>query len=277
MAPALAIIAGRGDLPRLLAEHCARLGRPYRVVRLEGVELPWLGTHPAIPAAFEKPGRLFAALREAGCREVTFAGGIRRPGLNPLRFDLKMLKIAPRLLAGMRDGDDRTLRLVAEIFEQEGLHLVAAHEILSDLLVPAGVLTSAAPGAADREDAARAAGIVAAMGAADIGQAVVVAQGLCLGVETIQGTDALLDFVARTGAAYRPDPDGTRGILYKAPKPGQDWRIDLPAVGPATVDGARAAGLAGLVLPAGGVLMLGRDATIDAADAAGLFIWGREA
>jgi hypothetical protein len=276
VAPALAIIAGRGDLPRLLAEDCARRARPYRVVRLEGVELPWLGDHPVIPAAFEKPGRLFAGLRDAGCKEVVFAGGIRRPGLNPLRFDLTMLKLAPKVLAGLRAGDDRTLRMVAEIFEAEGLRLVGAQEVLADLLVPAGVLTRAVPGEADRADADRAARIVAALGRADVGQAAVVAQGICLGVESIQGTDALLAFVARTATGYRPDSNGARGVLYKAPKPGQDWRMDLPAVGPATVEGARAAGLAGLVLPAGSVLMLGREATVTAADAAGLFIWGRE-
>jgi DUF1009 family protein len=148
--------------------------------------------------------------------------------------------------------------------------------VLADLLVPAGVLTRAAPCRADREDAERAAAIVAALGGADVGQAAVVAQGICLGVESIQGTDALLAFVARTADGYRPDPDGARGVLYKAPKPGQDWRMDLPAVGAATVEGARTAGLAGLVLPAGSVLMLGREATVAAADAAGLFIWGRD-
>jgi UDP-2,3-diacylglucosamine hydrolase len=273
---ALAIVAGRGDLPRLLAEDCARRGRPYSVVRLEGMDLPWLDGHPVIPAAFEKPGRLFTALRDAGCRDVTFAGGIRRPGLNPLRFDLKMLKLAPRILSGMRAGDDQTLRVVADIFEQEGLRLVAPHEILADLLASAGVMTRASPGAADRADAERAAEIAAALGKVDVGQAVVVAQGICLGVESIQGTDALLDFVARTAGGYRPDPGGAGGVLYKAPKPGQDWRLDLPAIGPATVEGAARAGLAGLVLLAGGVLILDREATVAAADETGLFIWGRD-
>jgi DUF1009 family protein len=130
---------------------------------------------------------------------------------------------------------------------------------------------------ADRDDAARAAAIVAALGAADAGQGAVVAQGLCLGLETIQGTDAMLDFVARTGAGFRHDPAGARGVLLKAPKPGQDWRIDLPAVGPDTMRAAAAAGLAGVVVQAGGVLLLGRDETVAAADAAGIFLWGREA
>jgi UDP-2,3-diacylglucosamine hydrolase len=272
----LAIIAGRGSLPRLIAEECRRRARPYQVVRLPGVDLAWAEGLPVIQAEFEKPGRLFGALRRAGIGDVTFAGGIKRPDLNPLRFDLKMLSLAPRVLSGLRGGDDKVLRLVAEIFEAEGLQLVGAHELLSGLLAPAGALTRARPSEADVADIRRAREIAALLGRADVGQATVVAQGVCLGLESIQGTDALLAFVARTGAGYRPDPEGARGVLFKAPKPGQDWRIDLPAIGPETVRGAQAAGLAGIVVEAGGVLLLDREALVAACDAARLFLWGWE-
>ena len=273
---ALGIVAGRGALPRMIAEDCARRGRPYRVVAMEGVGLDWEADHPVIRAVFEKPGRLFADLRAAGCTEVTFAGGVARPELNPLRFDLTMLRLAPKVLAGVRGGDDRTLRLLAQVFEDAGFRLVPAQAILTDLLAPPGMLARARPSDADRADAARAAAIVAALGAVDVGQGAIVAQGICLGVESIQGTDAMLAFVARTGASFRPDPSGARGVLYKAPKPGQDWRIDLPAIGPATIAAAAAAGLAGVAVRARGVLILGREETAAAADAAGLFLWARE-
>lgn len=270
----IAIIAGRGALPRLLAEDCARRGQPYRVVVFEGMALDWLDGHPTLPAVFEKPGRLFADLRRAGCRTVTLAGGIARPELKPRRFDLTMLRLAPRILGGIRSGDDATLRLVAEILEGEGLRLRAPHDILADLLAAPSVPTRAQPSEADRADAARAAAILAHLGAADVGQAAVVAGGLCLGVETIQGTDAMLGFVARTDPRHRGQ---ARGVLVKAPKAGQDWRVDLPAIGPDTVSAAAEAGLAGIAVQAGGVLILDREATIARADAAGLFLWGREA
>lgn len=272
----LAIVAGRGVLPRLIAEDCARRGLPYRVVVFTGVDLDWAQAHPRLAAAFEKPGRLFSDLRAAGCGRVTFAGGISRPSVNPLRFDGKMLRLAPKLLAGMKAGDDATLRMVAEVFEAEGLRLVAAQEVLADLLAPAGVMGRVAPGRSDRRDAGRAARIVRKLGAADVGQGAVVAQGICLGVESIQGTDAMLDFVARTGPALRPDPSAGRGVLFKGPKPGQDRRMDLPAIGPDTVAAAARAGLAGIAVRAGRVLVLDRSACIGAADAAGLFLWGRE-
>lgn len=271
----IAIVAGRGALPRLIAEDCRRRGQSYRVVIFEGIELDWLDGHPVLAAIFEKPGRLFSDLRAAGCSTVTFAGGMSRPRLNPLRFDLKLLSFAPKVLAGVRSGDDTTLRLVAEIFEAEGLTLRAPHEILAGLLAPEGVLTQAGPSEPDRADALRAEAIVTALGVADVGQGAVVGQGVCLGLESIQGTDAMLEFVARTGAAFRHDPDGARGILFKAPKPGQDWRMDLPAIGAETIRAAARAGLAGIVVQAGGVLIIGRQETVAAADAAGLFIWGR--
>lgn len=274
---ALAIVAGRGDLPRMLAEECRRQGRPYHLVIFEGIRLDWVAGHPVIPAVYEKPGRLFAALRQAGCTEIVFAGGIRRPRLSLSRFDFKAVTLAPRLFRALASGDDAALRIVAGIFEDEGLKIVAAHQILADLIVGEGVLTRVAPSEADRRDAARAAEIAEALGRVDVGQGAVVAQGICLGLESIQGTDAMLDMVARSAADFRPDPDGARGVLLKAPKPGQDWRSDLPAIGPGTVEAAHRAGLAGVVVQAGGVLILGRGETIARADDLGLFIWGRPA
>lgn len=275
-ADGIAIVAGRGTLPRLIAEDCRRRRIPYRVVIFEGVTLDWLPGHPVLHEIFEKPGKLFADLRGAGCGVVTFAGGMTRPKLKPTRFDLKFLGMAPRLLSGLKAGDDATLRTVAEIFEAEGFRIRAPHEILRGLLVAPGVASRLHPGPADRADTDRAFAIVTALGAADVGQCAVVAQGLCLGLESIQGTDAMLEFVAATGAAFRRDPAGGRGVLYKGPKPGQDWRIDLPAIGPETIRRAAAAGLAGIAVQAGGVLMIGREDCLATADAAGLFLWGYE-
>ncbi|MHA3913355.1 LpxI family protein [Halovulum sp. GXIMD14793] len=273
----LAIVAGQGDLPRLIAEERARQTQPYRVVQFEGTTLDWLGDHPVIKGVFEKPGRLFSDLRKAGCNKITFAGGMRRPRLSPLRFDLTGIRLAPKLFSALRSGDDAALRTVSEIFEAEGLDVVGAHELLSGLLVPEGVLGKVQPTDEDRDDAARAAELVAAIGAVDAGQGAVVAQGICLGLESIQGTDAMLEFVATSAGGFRPDPEGAQGVLLKAPKPGQDWRVDLPAIGLRTVELAHAAGLSGLAVQANAVLVLGLEETIAKADELGLFLWGRPA
>jgi DUF1009 family protein len=145
--------------------------------------------------------------------------------------------------------------------------------LLTGLLAPDGAFAGPAPDEAAQADIARARELAAAIGALDVGQGAVVAQGVCLGLETIQGTDALLDFVAATPQRLRPE-SGRAGVLYKGPKPGQDWRMDLPAIGPETVRRAADAGLAGIAVRAGGVLVLGREATVAAAERAGLFLWG---
>lgn len=269
------IIAGTGALPRMIAEARAAAGQPTLVIAFEGLALDWLAAHPHATPPFEKPGRLFAALRRAGCDAVTFAGGMTRPRLDPLRFDLTALRLAPRILPLLKRGDDTLLRGLAAVFEAEGFRVLAPHALLEGLLATEGVPTRARPSPADEADAARAAAIVQGLGALDLGQGAVVAQGLCLGVETVQGTDALLDFVARTASAHRPDPAGARGLLLKAPKPGQDWRADLPAIGPETLRRAAAAGLAGVAVEAGGVLVLGHAETVAEADRLGLFLWGR--
>ncbi|MEO1540995.1 MAG: UDP-2,3-diacylglucosamine diphosphatase LpxI [Pseudomonadota bacterium] len=267
----LAIVAGAGVLPRLLAEGERGEDRPHLVIAFDGIAPDWIEAHPHEVVPFEKPGRLLRALKGHGIRRVCFAGGMQRPQLKPLRFDATLLRWAPRLLPALRGGDDALLRLLAEFFEVNGYTVVAAHDLSVALMEPAGVPTRTQPTDADRKDAARARAILGALAPHDVGQAAVVAQGLCLGIETVQGTDALLRFVAQNPVRM-PDPEGGRGVLVKTPKEGQDARLDMPAIGPDTIRHAADAGLSGLVIEAGAVMVLGREEVVALADAAGLFI-----
>ena len=264
------VVAGAGVLPRLIAEDRRARGLDHVVIAFEGAAPDWLAAHPHAVLPFEKPGALFRALRRAGADTVVFAGGMSRPTLQPLRFDLTALRLAPTILPLLRRGDDALLRGLAAVFEREGFRIVGPHALLEALLAPAGDIAARPATAQERADAARGAELAAAIGALDVGQAAVVADGLCLGLETLQGTDALLDFVAATPHALRRAP----GTLYKGPKPGQDWRVDLPAVGPETMRRAARAGLSAVALRAGGVLVLGLEATRAEADRAGLALFG---
>ena len=263
----LAVSAGEGILPVevIRARHDAVM------VRIEGVESHNPGA-PEICARFEQLGQLFGDMRGAGVNQVCFAGAMRRPALNPVAFDSRMVELAPSLMAAMRGGDDGLLRFVARVFEEEGFAVVGAHEAVPGLLAAPGLMVGPKPSDADLADAMRATAILEALGPVDVGQAAVVAGGLCLGIETVQGTDFLLRLVAVTDPVLRR---GARGVLVKRPKPGQDLRFDLPAIGPETVAGAAAAGLAGIVAAPGAVMVLDRDATYSAARAAGLFLFGR--
>ena len=268
---ALGIISGGGLLPKVLAEDCADKGRAYFVVGFDGLAPDWMEAHPGGVFRFEALGALFDGLRQAAVTEVVFAGGMARPALDPAKADPTFLRIAPQLMAALQQGDDATLRFVCGLFEGEGFAVLGADQVVPGLLAEEGVLGAVSPGDADRADARRAAEIVAALGTADVGQGAVVADGICLGVEAIGGTDFLLESVARLPETLRRGG----GVLLKTPKPGQDRRFDLPAIGPGTVAAAKAAGLRGIVVEAGGVLLIDRAALVAAADDAGLFLWAR--
>lgn len=260
----LAVLAGQGALPQTIAaQHPAAL-----FVHFDGlaVDLP---EHEALAVSYERFGEMFAGLHAAGVTEVVFAGGLARPTLNPANFDTRMKELAPGFMTAMAGGDDGLLRAVIAAFEAEGFAVRGAHELIAELTAAPGLLAGPAPSQSDLNDAARAHAILRALGPLDVGQGVVVADGQALGVETAQGTDAMLGFVAMTPAKLR---QRARGVLVKAPKPGQDLRVDMPAIGPATIAAASRAGLAGIVINAGQVLLIERAETLAAAESAGLFL-----
>jgi DUF1009 family protein len=117
-------------------------------------------------------------------------------------------------------------------------------------------------------DIGRGVAVCRALGAVDVGQGCVVQQGLVLAVEAIEGTDAML---MRAGTVAR---GGLGGVLVKLAKPGQERRADLPTLGPVTIANTATAGLRGIAFEAGGALLAEREATVAAADAAGLFLLG---
>lgn len=265
----VAIIAGAGRLPAALA---AELDAPL-ICALEGYAPE--GLVPDHSFRVERLVPFFHALEDAGVTTVTFAGAVQRPRLDPALFDPATAQLVPRLLGAMQSGDDATLRVVIALFEEAGFAVAGTAQIAPALVPGAGVLTGT-PSAQDEKDAARAAAIVRALGAVDVGQGCVVAQGQCLAVEALPGTDAMLAGVAALPQMLRPDPGRGRGVFYKAPKPGQDMRIDLPTIGPGTVHAVARAGLGGIVWQAGGVICLERAEMTAAADTAGLFLWARE-
>jgi DUF1009 family protein len=263
----LGILACGGDLPLCLARTALAAGRPVFAVAVEGWAEPadWAG----LPHAVERvgaAGRILAALRANGVRQLVMAGRARRPSVLSLRPDATGARILARIGRAFFAGDDGLLRAVARVLEEEGFEILAPQAVLGDLLPGPGLLTRAAPDARARADIRRGIAVVNALGMVDVGQGAVVQQGLVLGVEAVEGTDALL---ARCASLKR---EGPGGVLVKLAKPGQDRRLDLPAVGPTTMAGAAAAGLAGIAVEAGATILVHRAATVAAADAAGLFL-----
>lgn len=266
-----ALIAGQGALPAILARALARSGTDHLVAEMEGFACAIPGVEP-LRFRIERLVPFLDHLAGQGVERVVMAGAIRRPRVEAELVDPRTATLLPRLIGAFGKGDDALLREVIGIFEDWGLTVVGADAIAPELVPPAGVLVGQ-PSDADARDVERAAELVSVLGRVDVGQGAVVAQGLCLGLETLPGTDAMLRYVAAEAAGLRPDPNGARGVLFKAPKPGQDRRIDLPTIGPDTVRAAAAAGLAGIAWEAGGVILLHRAEVEQLAAEAGLFLW----
>jgi DUF1009 family protein len=295
----LALICGQGRLPRIVAD--AQSQRPFVCV-LHGFEPD--GLTADLTFHLETLGSLLDALKSRGITQVCLCGAIRRPPIDPARLDAKTAPLVPRLQTALTSGDDGALRIVMDLFEETGLSIAAAHELVPDLLPVAGVMTLKSYAPQNAVEAQMGERTVAAMGARDAGQACVVRGDGVLAREDAAGTDAMLTRLARDRLAgsgdFLSNPIGTAsdmfggllgdasdwltggrsvddgGILFKAPKPGQDRRADLPVIGAGTPDAVAAAGLSGIVIEAGGVMILDRAKTLARCDALGLFLWVRE-
>jgi len=272
----LGLIAGGGRLPVEIADHCERTGRPFHILRLRGFAGAELDAYPGETVGLAELGKCFKSLRRAGCEAICMAGLVARPDFAKLKPDLRGVRAIPGAIVAARRGDDALLRYMLGVFEHEGFAVEGAHEVMSDLTLPAGPLGAVQASADHLADIARAHTVVRELGRLDIGQGAVVCDGLVLAVEAQEGTDAMLARVAELPIAVRGAPGRPRGVLVKAPKPIQEERVDLPTIGPGTIERLAQAGLAGVAGEAGRMIVLEREAVIRLADELGVFVVGLE-
>jgi len=263
----IGLLAGGGDLPRLLIQACARAGREVFVIAfkgqcdvatVDGVDHAWVRLGAS--------GTAIEELRAHGAFQLVMAGRIHKPKMSQLMPDARTLKF---LLGGaLNKGDDSLLKAIIQNLEaEEGFTFVGVHDVMPDLLAPEGVLGHVLPD----EDGAKAMHVAVHaaldLGAQDLGQAAVAGAGGVIALEDRNGTDAMLTGLKGNAAA--------KGcVLAKMCKPGQERRADLPTIGVATIEHGAAIGLKGVVVEAGASLIVDRAAVIEAADRLGLFLIG---
>ncbi len=269
--PALGIIAGSGDLPRVLIQACQEMGRPYYVLALEDTaeeETEKLAGEHYNVIRFGAIGKAFDILRKHDVTELVMAGRVTRPRIATIRPDLKGAKLLARIGAQLLSGDNELLSNIVTFLEEEGFRVAGAEDVVRDLLTPEGMIGSIYPDKRAQADIETGARIARAIGALDIGQSVIVQNGLIIGVEAIEGTDGLISRCA----SLKVEEKG--GVLVKVKKPQQERRVDLPTIGVETVERIAQMGFAGVAVEAGGSLILNRREVARRADALGVFVIG---
>ena len=274
MSRPLAIVCGSGTLPVEAAREASRHGRDPFLVGLVGSAGKEIEAFPHLWVRLGEVGKLLAAVRARGVEEMAFLGAVTRPELGDLLPDWGAVVRAGEIAKLFRGGDDALLRGVAQLFEGEGFRIVGPRDFAPGLLAPKGEIVGPAPDESALADIAYGARLLAAMSPFDVGQGSVIAEGRALAVEAAEGTDAMLARVVDLRANGRVRLKGKAGVFVKAAKRGQDVRLDLPAVGPATIAAAKRAQLQGLAVAAGEVLIADRAAFVKAAEKAGLFVFG---
>lgn len=271
----VAILAGSGELPILLADRLAAAGRSHRILAVRGF------SERSIRARADAVVPLLDIRGAMGCLDgwkpslVTLAGGLSRPSPAALAGAFSAVRNRDEIARLVARGDDNLLRGVVGLIEERGFRVVGVHDLAPELLASAGVYGTRGPKPEAEAEIAYGLGFLHAISPFDIGQAVAVSREQILAIEGPEGTDRML---ARTASLRgrrllfgRPSRGG---VLVKAPKRGQDLRVDLPAIGPRTVETAAAAGLDGIAVAAGYTLVLDREGTIRTADRLGLFVMG---
>lgn len=266
----LGIIAGGGNLPKKVIQVCRQTNRPHFIIAFEGMtDADTVGGSPHVFRGLGEMDNNLKTLHDEGCEEVTFVGRIERPSFSTLKMDKRAAGLmAKAALRGF--GDNAVLSLILEELEKDGFKVLGAQDLLSDIMAPAGVLGSVQPDAQAERDIKKGQEILRQMAPADVGQSAIIQQEMTLGVEAIEGTDALIE---RCAGNKR---DGPAAILVKMRKTNQETRIDLPTIGPETIKKLHAAGFRGAAIEAGGTIIINRPEVIELANKHGIFVIGVE-
>ncbi len=265
----LGIIAGGGTLPHLLIKHCKEHQIPYCLLAIIGNADEGLTKEECSSKQIRigQAGSAFKFFKSEKVTDVVMIGTIRRPSFSDIVPDLRTAAFFAKI--GFKAlGDDGILRALTNEIESEGFRVIGIHEIMPEILFKPGILTKVKPDKQALADIKRGVEVGLILGKLDVGQSVIVQQGLVLGVEGIEGTDEL---IKRCGS-YKRSGDG--GVLIKLCKVTQDMRTDLPTVGLQTIENAHNSGLRGLAVHASNALIVDEKAVIERANKYKMFLIG---
>lgn len=269
----IGILAGGGSLPLEVAMAVRRAGHDVHIVALDQEADTDFGDFPVQRVNWGAIQMMIESFKAAGVERLVIVGGVKRPDIMKIRPDRGLFfnlgKIIKLVRAG---GDDGVLRHVVRFFEGQGFEVVGPGDVAPELVVGAGPLGRVAATEDDYSDVRTGFDIVRRLGRFDVGQGVIVNRGTIEAIEGAEGTDKMLERVALM--RIHQGHAAAAGVLVKRPKPGQEMRVDMPAIGPQTAVLSGRAGLAGIAVLEGAAITAERQKLISAADESGLFVQG---
>lgn len=261
----IALIAGALDLPFFTRDALKRAGWDVFVVGLKNFVDPKL--HPDMTIRIGNGGRAKRELKRRGINKLVFVGALGHPNLSDLRPDLWTCMTLIKILKHQRGYDSMAVAFNS-VLEKQGFEIVAAQDLAPELAFEnAGVQTKTKPTNADKKNIERAIEVSHTIGAADIGASVVVDKQV-IAVEAAEGTAKMLERVVN----MRKNKKKSSGVFAKMTKPGQDLRIDIPAIGVDTVNAVADANLRGIVVNTKTCFVVNKPAVIKQADKRKIFI-----
>jgi DUF1009 family protein len=262
----IGIIAGSGVYPETFIAEARRKSPGIRlvVVAFHGETKPEL-EKLADATEWVRVGQLSKLIkffRREGADKAVMMGQISPKNLFDLRPDLRILM----MLARVKERNAETLfGAIGEELAKDGITLLPATTFLEDHLPGPGYVCGPAFKKRQLADAEFGFRIAKQTSALDIGQSVVVRHGTVLAAEAFEGTNAC---IKRGGELGR----GKDVLLVKVSKPNQDFRFDVPVIGPQTIETCAAAGVGGIAIEAGKTLLLEKARVTELCDKLGIGI-----
>lgn len=274
----IAIIAGGGSLPIKVAEQCKKNNMDLFVVLLKGfADKKSFIDYSTNIVSFRlgAAGGIPSYLNKYGVQKIIFSGFIKRPSLHHLFPNRKTLSYLKKIhhqkkISGHEaQGDDRLLSTIIHILQEDGFEVISNQDVLPQILFEnVGVVGSVAPSESAIQDIKYGFKVSQELGRLDVGQSVVVQQGVILALEGVEGTEELIK------RSKELSKRGEKPSLVKSCKPHQDKRVDMPTVGLQTLQQAYKSGLQGIALHSKNLIVLDLEDMIDFANKKGLFIYG---
>ena len=200
--------------------------------------------------------KILHILKIKNISEIIFLGKIDRPNLKTFKLDGEIDKFLPILNAAYKKGDDFLLKSILNIFKQYGYLIKSPLNLSTSYLLNKNDL-NANPDYRTKMDIKKGKRILLALSKFDNAQSIVVIDGYILAIEAAEGTDQMLKRVIEIRSKNKTINEN-KGVLVKMPKKNQSLLVDLPVLGPKTIEIAAKANLSSIALDPSSTLILNK-------------------